>query len=168
MRRALRSAAAWGLWSSLPGQQHIEPKPEQVVLNPLAVAKWASAVMASLWVRVPAASQALLLLMLIDFSTGLIVAAIRGNLDSHRSWVGLLKKVLVLLVVATATVVGRSAGFEFDLAAAVAIAFSVSEAISIVENCANAGVPIPPVLVQALLKAKTLAGTPEPPTKEEK
>ena len=120
-RRAPRSAAAWGLWSSLPGQQHIEPKPEQVVLNPLAVAKWVSAVMASLWVRVPAASQALLLLMLIDFFTGLIVAAIRGNLDSHRSWVGLLKKVLVLLVVATATVVGRSAGFEFDLAAAVAL-----------------------------------------------
>ncbi len=120
--------------------------------------KWIIATVASLWLAVPVTVQVLLILMGLDILSGFILAAIQKGLDSHAGFVGVLKKVLVLILIGAAHVVMKPMNFGFDVAAVVATAYCLNEAISIVENCARAGLPIPAPLVDALLQAKYITG----------
>lgn len=119
--------------------------------------KWAIGGLAALWVSLPAALPTLILFMALDFATGLICASIAKKLDSGESYKGLKRKTLVLLLVLSAHLATKAAGIGYDLGSVVAIAYIVNELISITENCARAGVPVPKVLVDALLKAKGIA-----------
>lgn len=124
----------------------------------LVAAKWVIAFVASFWLGVPLSVQILVTCMGLDFATGLLVGFINRELSSQRSFVGLAKKMLVLILVATAHLISEALKIPFDLGVAVAAAFVVNEVISITENCANAGVPIPPALLDVLLKAKKMTG----------
>jgi toxin secretion/phage lysis holin len=95
----------------------------------------------------------LLGLMLLDIITGLIAAFTSKVLCSTASYRGMLGKVQMLGMVAAAMLIelvipGVPWG-QF-----VAIFFCVTEAISITENAANSGVPIPAAWAEALRKAK--------------
>lgn len=95
----------------------------------------------------------LLGLMLLDIMTGLIAAFTSKVLCSTASYRGMLGKVQMLGMVAAAMLIelvipGVPWG-QF-----VAIFFCVTEAISITENAANSGVPIPAAWAEALRKAK--------------
>lgn len=124
----------------------------------LVAAKWVVAFVMSFWLGVPLSVQILVICMGLDFVTGLLVGFINRELNSHRSFVGISKKVLVLILVATAHLISEALRLPADLGVWVAVAYVVNEVISITENCARAGVPIPPALLDALLKAKKMTG----------
>lgn len=119
--------------------------------------KWAVAGIVSFWVSLPASFPILLLFMAMDFITGILAAFIRRTLHSGESFRGLAKKTLILLLVVSAHIAGIAAGIGVDIGAIVAIAYIVNEVISITENCHRAGIPIPGVLVEALVKARSAA-----------
>lgn len=99
---------------------------------------------------------ALVIFMLIDFVTGVLVAAIWGNsnkadngrLSSEACWKGILKKIGTLLIVVVATQIDIITGINY-VRNAVVVAFCVSEIISICENAGQMG--ILPKSVQKIL-----------------
>jgi toxin secretion/phage lysis holin len=124
----------------------------------LVAAKWVLAFLVSFWLSVPISVQILVTCMGLDFATGILVGFIRRDLSSHRSFVGIAKKVLILILVAVAHLISEALKLPFDLGVGVSAAYVVNEVISITENCANAGVPIPPLLLDFLLRTKKMTG----------
>ena len=104
-----------------------------------------------------AALQTLVILMAVDYITGLIVAGVfhtspktkTGALESRAGWKGLCRKGTTLLVVLVACRLDAIIGSSFVRDATV-IAFSCNEAISIVENAGLMGIPIPAAVSKAI------------------
>ena len=101
--------------------------------------------------------QTLLLFMGIDYLTGLIVAGVfknsnkseSGALESRAGWKGLCRKGMTLLIVLISYRLDLMLGTSY-IRDAVIITFAVNEALSILENAALMGLPLPAVLVKAL------------------
>ena len=99
----------------------------------------------------------LIIFMMIDHITGMVVAGVfhksakseNGALESRAGWKGLCRKGVMLLVVLVACRLDITVGSTFIKDAAV-IAFIVNETISIIENAALMGVPIPGPITQAI------------------
>lgn len=94
--------------------------------------------------------ETLLILMVIDYITGISAAYINPNmkLDSSKCGTGALKKVVILLLI--------SATYRIDLIGqtmakdVVMLFFIGREGLSILENAANCGLPIPQKLKDTL------------------
>lgn len=99
----------------------------------------------------------LLIFMAVDFTTGLIVAGVfhkskkseTGSLESKASWKGLIRKGVTLLIVLVACRLDILLGVNYIRDGAV-IAFCVNECLSIVENAGLMGVPMPPIIANAI------------------
>ena len=115
-----------------------------------------------------AAIQTLIVLMAVDYITGLIVAGVfhtspktkTGALESKAGWKGLIRKGETLLIVLVACQLDAVIGGSFVRDAAI-IGFSANEAISIVENAGLMGLPIPAAITKAIDILKQRAETPE-------
>ena len=100
--------------------------------------------------------------MSLDYITGIICGLMgkspkteTGGLSSKAAFEGLLKKVLILMVVGLAALVDMaiSSAAQIDMVAvtgACCLWFVASEGLSVLENAAAMGVPIPKVLLKAL------------------
>ena len=116
----------------------------------------------SFFVTMPPLVWILIAVMTIDYITGLICGAMgrsekteNGYLKSHEAFKGLLKKSLILLVVLLASLldmaVSKGAGIEFEaVMGATCLWFIASEGLSILENVARMGVPVPKILLKLL------------------
>ena len=100
---------------------------------------------------------ALLLVMALDFATGLLVAwngnsskTETGGLSSSVSFKGLTKKIAILLLIALAAVLDRAVGTPGVLRLAVSMFYTANEGLSILENVALLGLKLPVTLVSAL------------------
>ncbi|MBE6121144.1 MAG: phage holin family protein [Erysipelotrichaceae bacterium] len=99
----------------------------------------------------------LVILMIIDYITGLLVAAVfgkskkteDGKLESRAGWKGLVRKCVTLLMVLVATRVDLLIGTNFVRDASV-IGFSANELLSIVENAGLMGIPMPSAMKNAI------------------
>jgi toxin secretion/phage lysis holin len=99
----------------------------------------------------------LVIFMGIDYLTGLIVAGVfkkskkseTGALESIASWKGLCRKGITLLMILVAHRLDLTLGVDY-IRNAVIIAYIASEAISIIENAALMGVPLPQILTNAI------------------
>lgn len=94
--------------------------------------------------------ETLLILMVIDYITGISAACINPNmkLDSGKCGTGALKKVVILLVIATTyriDLIGQTMAKDV-----VMLFFIGREGLSILENAANCGLPIPQKLKDTL------------------
>jgi toxin secretion/phage lysis holin len=124
----------------------------------LSSLKWVAASIGSVWLSLAVMIQLLLLLMGLDFLTGLMCAARDQNLSSKEAWLGVLRKCAVLIVVLTVHLLQRAVAlsqglhFAINLGEAVSVAYVFTESISILENCHLLGAPIPAFLVKALKK----------------
>ena len=102
------------------------------------------------------AMEALLVLMGMDYVTGLLAAKINPNLkgwSSKRGFKGICKKVLILSIVALAHFISDLTGGE--AARVLVIWFFIgNEGLSIIENAANSGVPVPKKLRDTLEQLK--------------
>lgn len=110
------------------------------------------------------AMSTLAIFMILDYITGVIVAAVfhksgkteDGRLSSKAGWKGLCKKFTVLMFVFIAYRIDVLLQAEF-VRDAVIITFSTNELISILENLGLMGIPIPKPIENAIevLKQKT-------------
>jgi toxin secretion/phage lysis holin len=101
--------------------------------------------------------QVLVTFMVVDYTTGLIVAGVfhksgkteSGRLESRAGFKGLCRKGMELALVLVGTCLDHYTGNSF-IRDAVVITFAVNEALSILENAALMGVPIPETLKKVL------------------
>ena len=116
----------------------------------------------SFFTGLPPIIWVLIVVMTLDYITGLVCGFMgkspkteTGGLSSKTAFEGLLKKVLILVVVGLAALVDHaiavSAGIEMAaVTGACCLWFVASEGLSILENAAAMGVPIPQVLLRVL------------------
>jgi len=110
------------------------------------------------------AMTTLVIFMGVDYLTGLLVAGVfhasekteNGGLESRAGWKGLVRKCVTLLMVLVACRLDLLLGVNY-VRDAVIIAFCANEALSIIENAALMGVPMPKALQKAieLLRSKS-------------
>lgn len=105
-----------------------------------------------LWGGLDVALRTLLLFMLFDYLTGLICATKEGYLSSAIGFDGILKKIMILIIVAVAFHVDNVVNTD-GLVRSLVIFFYISmEGISVLENAARMNVGIPDELSERLLQ----------------
>ena len=116
----------------------------------------------SFFTGIPVIMWILVGMMSLDYVTGLITGALGvsnktegGKLSSRAAFEGLVKKGVVLLVVLLAVLIdlaiANSSGVTFSaVTGATCLWFIASEGVSVLENAAELGVPIPGILRKAL------------------
>ena len=97
---------------------------------------------------------ALVVLIVIDYITGLIKAIYTKTLSSEVGFKGLCKKVTILLVVALANVIGQLTGDNLAIREIVIMFFVANEGISILENSAVIYPDMPEPLKKVLLQLR--------------
>lgn len=96
----------------------------------------------------------LLVFIVIDYISGVIAAYINKELNSRVGFIGILKKTMYFFVVAVAHCVDVATGAGGVLQG-IAIGVLISnEGISVLENCAKCGIPIPKRLIRALAQIR--------------
>lgn len=106
--------------------------------------------------------QLLTYAILLDIATGLLRAWMNKDISSEETRKGMGRKAMILLTVAGAEIAGRHLsievslpwGGEWGIGAALAGYYLVHEAISIVENLGQAGVPFPAFLAGRLKRLR--------------
>lgn len=115
----------------------------------------------------------LLVVMILDYSSGIFRGIMTKSLNSTIGLNGIMKKMSMLIIV------GLSACIEFVLmtlgmdtnrilVVAVISFFIVNEGISVMENSAQLGVPMPQVLYNALSKLREVGGKEQKVTRKRK
>lgn len=95
--------------------------------------------------------NALLTLTIIDYITGVLCAVSKKELSSGIGFVGISRKILIFALVGVANIVDNQiAGNGSALRTATIFFYMANEAISIVENAASLGIPLPKKLVDVL------------------
>lgn len=110
--------------------------------------KVAFAAFAAFFARLDPLVQVLIALMVADIASGLLAAFVNRELSSDVSFRGMAKKAIVLILVAIAAMLGPVV--NLPLGQAVAGFYAAHEGLSIIENAARAGLPVPNILQQAL------------------
>lgn len=133
----------------------------------------------SFFVTMPPLVWILIAVMTIDFITGLLCGAMgksdkteNGYIASSTAFIGLLKKALILLIVLLASLldmaVSAGAGITFEaVMGATCLWFIASEGLSILENAAKMGIPVPKILLKLLEIMKDKGDGPEQKPAEE-
>lgn len=96
------------------------------------------------------AIQCLIVAIIIDYISGLIKAYNTKTLSSSIGFRGILKKVGILLIVMLAVLVDRVTIDNGSIRTLVIYYFVANEGLSILENLAEAGLPVPKTLKNAL------------------
>lgn len=99
--------------------------------------------------------------MVLDYITGVMAAYINNDmmLNSRRGFRGIVKKIMILMLVSFAHLLDIATG-QTIMAVAVTWFFAGNEGLSVVENAAKAGLPIPTKLkntLEQLAQEKTKA-----------
>ena len=94
---------------------------------------------------------ALLVFMTLDYLTGMMCAVVDRKLSSAVGFRGIFKKVLILLLVGVANIVDiHVVGTGSALRGAVVCFYLANEGLSLLENTAHIGLPVPEPLKNAL------------------
>ena len=98
---------------------------------------------------------ALLAFVIIDYITGVMVAAIQKKVSSEVGFKGICKKVLIFILVGMANIVdAQIIGNGSAIRTAVIFFYLSNEGISILENSAIIGLPVPQKLKDVLEQLK--------------
>lgn len=96
------------------------------------------------------ALQCLLVFIALDYISGLIKAYCTKTLSSKIGFRGILKKVGILAIVVLSVSLDRLGGDSGSIRTLVIYYFVANEGLSVLENSAEAGIPIPNGLKNAL------------------
>ena len=98
--------------------------------------------------------KALLAVICMDYITGVMGAFASGRLDSRVGFKGIFKKVMILCVVALAARLDLLLGATGALRGLAIGFYLANDALSVLENAAELGVPVPKKLVDKLEQMK--------------
>lgn len=94
---------------------------------------------------------ALLVMMVLDYVTGIMCAIVDKQLSSSIGFKGIFKKILIIMLVGVAHVVDMNVVGSHDALRSAVICFYVSnEGVSVLENASRLGLPIPEKLKAVL------------------
>ncbi|WP_096201786.1 phage holin family protein [Bacillus sp. FJAT-45350] len=85
----------------------------------------------------------LIIMMALDFISGLLVAIVEKNIRSSDGLKGVIKKIYVLILIGAVYLLEKAVFGTGHVGDGIAIAYITIEFISIVENGGKLGVPIP-------------------------
>lgn len=98
---------------------------------------------------------ALIGLIVLDYISGVIAAAVEKKLSSEVGAKGIAKKIFMLLIVAVANIVDINVIGEGHVLKSVTVIFYLAnECISLIENAGRLGVPVPKKLIDVLEQLK--------------
>lgn len=92
----------------------------------------------------------LMVLMVLDVITGLAKALKNGNLWSRKSMYGIARKMLIFCIIILANIIDQILNLHGGLLIITIIYYIANECLSIIENCAEMGVGVPPQIVEKL------------------
>lgn len=114
-----------------------------------------SAVIGFLFGEITGLFIAIIALMALDYITGVLCGIAAKKLSSETGFKGLVKKLMILVIIAVAHLVDYYIiGTGSALMTAVILFFAANEGISILENAAMLGLPIPKKLRDILEQLK--------------
>ncbi|MEG0376904.1 MAG: phage holin family protein [Eubacterium sp.] len=97
--------------------------------------------------------KALLLLIILDYITGVIVGASRKNLSSAIGLRGIFKKLMILFTVSAAYAIQQVIAIDLPIRDMTVLFYLCNEGISLLENASEL-IPVPQKLKEILLKFK--------------
>ena len=100
------------------------------------------------------ALQSFIIVIIIDYLTGIAAAIYNKNLSSKMGFKGIIKKFCYLLVVALSVVIDNLLGQSGLIRSLVIYFFVANDGLSIIENMAEMGVKLPQKLIDALEQIK--------------
>lgn len=100
------------------------------------------------------ALQTLLIVIVLDYITGICKAIYNKEINSSVGLKGIMKKVGYLIIVAVAVILDRIAGNTGAIRTLVIYFFVANEGISILENWGGMGLPLPQKLIDTLEQLK--------------
>jgi toxin secretion/phage lysis holin len=99
---------------------------------------------------------ALITLVMLDYVTGVIVAIARKCLSSEIGFKGICKKIMIFAVIAVANIIDTYVIKNGSaLRTAVLFLFIANEGVSLLENAAGMGLPVPKKLLDILKQLKS-------------
>lgn len=126
----------------------------QMIFNTISAA--VGAVLGFLFGEVNGLFWALIAFMTLDYVTGVIIAVINKKLSSEIGFRGLAKKFLILIFVAVGHILDANVlGGQAVCMSAVMLFYIANEGVSIIENAALLGLPVPKKLKDILEQLKT-------------
>lgn len=126
----------------------------QMIFNTVSAA--VGAVLGFLFGEVNGLFWALIAFMALDYVTGVIIAVINKKLSSEIGFRGLAKKFLILIFVAVGHILDANVlGGQAVCMSAVMLFYIANEGVSIIENAALLGLPVPKKLKDILEQLKT-------------
>ena len=107
----------------------------------------------------------LLVIMIVDYVTGVMCGVVEKNLSSEVGWKGIFRKVIIVLLVGIANMIDMTViKSGAVLRTAVIFFYILNEGISIMENAGRLGLPIPKKLRDVLAQLHTKEGKNEKET----
>lgn len=100
------------------------------------------------------ALQTLLIVIVLDYITGICKAVYNKKINSSVGLKGIMKKIGYLIIVAVAVILDRIAGNTGAIRTLVIYFFVANEGISILENWGGMGLPLPQKLTDTLEQLK--------------
>lgn len=100
------------------------------------------------------AIQSLLIVIVIDYLTGIASAIYNKELSSKIGFKGIIKKICYLLVVALSVVIDNLLGQSGLIRSLVIYFFVANDGLSIIENMAEMNIKLPQKLIDALEQIK--------------
>ena len=98
---------------------------------------------------------ALVALIVLDYISGVIAAAVEKKLSQEVGAKGIAKKIFMLLIVAVANIVDINVIGEGHVLKSVTVVFYIAnECISLIQNAGRLGVPVPKKLLDVLEQLK--------------
>ena len=109
-----------------------------------------------LWGSLDGLLAALIVFMILDYLTGIAVGIMQKQISSKTGFIGLLKKGIILAIAAVGHILDTQIfGGDSSLCRSAVIGFYLAnEGISILENAAALGIPLPEFLIQTLHQLK--------------
>lgn len=99
----------------------------------------------------------LCVLIVMDFGTGLLDGIVSKTLNSEICFKGIVKKIFIFCMVALAHLIDLAIGK--DVAMNIVMFFYIAnEGISLIENAAKAGLPVPQIIMDILEQLKDGGG----------
>ena len=125
----------------------------QIIID--SIAGTVGAVIGFLFGEITGLFWALIAFMALDYTTGIINAVVSKKLSSAVGFRGLAKKFVILIFVAVGHIIDTYIlGGTPAIMSAVMLFYLANEGISIIENAAKLGLPVPKKLVEIMEQLK--------------